>query len=289
MRSFRLFEPWHCLSHLCLDKNDGGTRLKRAWNDGFLWGKSSHFCPPALLVPTSFGGHSKISFSSGTTLNDPRTRNAVRMTGTKNRTALDFGSFDHRSPSFGPPSLNSEGRSGYVSVIPTAFLSFRRTRTSCRSVSFLNETTWQRENFSFLGRSILNIFTGLVLGNDTRMTMEWPWNDGGMTSKWHWNDNGMTMEWHWNDIGMSLEQRFQVITGWLLYDARPIRSPSIFTAHYTTLVESIFIQDGWTAVRHTFHKATGHLVIPFIRPPFSCPQTLPFWLITHSLTEPLLI
>ena len=137
------------------------------------------------------------------------------MTGTKNRTALDFGSFDHRSPSFGPPSLNSEGRSGYVSVIPNAFLSFRRTRTSCRSVSFLNKTTWKRENFSFLGHSILKISTCLVLWNNTRMKMEWHWNDDGMTIEWHWNDNGITLEWqrnniglttkgHWNDIGMTL-------------------------------------------------------------------------------------
>ena len=68
-----------------------------------------------------------------------------------------------------------------------------------------------------------------------------------------------------------------------------IRSPSIFTAHYTSLGESIFIQDGWTAVRHTFHKATGHLVIPFIRPPFSSQQTGQIDQIQQMLTFLLLL
>ena len=41
-----------------------GTIVERCRNDGFHMGKHSHFCPPALLVPTSFRCRSEISFSS---------------------------------------------------------------------------------------------------------------------------------------------------------------------------------------------------------------------------------
>ena len=62
-------------------------------------------------------------------------------------------------------------------VVPTAFLSFPRTRTLCRSSSFWNETTLQREISSFFGRSTAKKLV-MSLGtkrhrNDNRTTLEW--------------------------------------------------------------------------------------------------------------------
>ena len=66
-------------------------------------------------------------------------------------------------------------------VVPTAFLSFPRTRTLCHSSSFVNETTLQREIFSFFGRSIAK-----------NQSCLFGWNDIGMTTKRHWDDIGVT-------------------------------------------------------------------------------------------------
>ena len=82
-------------------------------------GKYSHFCPPAFLVPTSFGRRSKTSFPSRTIRNDPRTRNEIGMTGTRTGSAGGCPSFGLPSPPFGPPSPNTVGRSGCVPVVPS--------------------------------------------------------------------------------------------------------------------------------------------------------------------------
>ena len=76
-------------------------------------GKSYHFCPTALSVPTSFGGRSNSSSISRTIENNLRTRNVVRMTGTKNRTTRRRGLFDPRSRPFGPLSPT-------LMVVPTS-------------------------------------------------------------------------------------------------------------------------------------------------------------------------
>ena len=66
-------------------------------------------------------------------------------------------------------------------VVPTAFLSFPRTRTLCRSSSFWNETTLQREILSFFGRSTAKKSV-MSLG-----------------IKRHRNDNETTLGWYWSD------------------------------------------------------------------------------------------
>ena len=91
----------------------------------YLKGKSSHFCPPALLFPTSFRRHSVILFPSRTIQNDSRTRNGARMTGTKNGMTGDHGSFGLPSSPFGPRFLNNAGRSDCVPVVPSKEAFFR--------------------------------------------------------------------------------------------------------------------------------------------------------------------
>ena len=66
-------------------------------------------------------------------------------------------------------------------VVPTAFLSFPRTRTLCRSSSFWIETTLQREILSFFGRSTAKKSV-MPLG-----------------MKRHRNDNETTLGWYWSD------------------------------------------------------------------------------------------
>ena len=60
-----------------------------------------------------------------------------------------------------------------VWVVLASFQSFRGMTTFCRSVSFWNEMTLQREIFSFLCRSITKALSGCDFQNEMRMTEKW--------------------------------------------------------------------------------------------------------------------
>ena len=137
-------------------------------------GKYSHFCPPAFLVPTSFGRHSKKSFPSQTTQNDLKTRNETQTTGTRTERAGGQASFGISSQLFGPPSPNTVGRSDCVPVVPS----------NEDLVSFLLVRKWNdpatRDIFVF----------GSFHREKSVMSL-------GM--KRHRNDNETTLGWYWSD------------------------------------------------------------------------------------------
>ena len=139
------------------------------WNDHFLGGKYSHFCPPAFLVPTLFGHRSKISYCSRMIRNDPRTRNEIRTTGTRTGRARGHPSFDLPSQPFGAPSPNTEGRSDCVPVVPS-----NEDLVSFRLVLKRNDPA-TRDIFVFGSFHRKNLVTSLGMErqrNESRTTLE---------------------------------------------------------------------------------------------------------------------
>ena len=217
-------------------QNDSGTRLKWGWNDCFLRGKSSHFCPPAPSVPTSFGGRSNSSSLSRTMQNDHRTRNAVRMTGTKTGTTRRRGPFDPRSRPFGSLSPT-------LVVVPTSIRrSVKRGPLIVPSRSEIkrqrNETISVFEAFHL--RTFLMSRALKRHWNDDQMALEWCWNEIGMTN---WDNNGMTAQWCENDFESSLGSvNWSIYFHYSLVSHHPQSTP--FSSTTIAYVEKIGVKFG---------------------------------------------